>query len=121
MCFALNARIIVSLFWRTFLFSSLNLFFRLVYVSPFCYSSLPDDTRPPSPTPRSPPSPCPPQIREYRDFLEQQRLMFLNVTDTVVLNQQQREIDQERKEEAIRQKASGRIEKLRDLGAFVLP
>jgi hypothetical protein len=59
------------------------------------------------------------QIRDYRDFLEQQRLMFLNVTDTVVLNQQQREIDQERKEEAIRQKASGRIEKLRDLGAFV--
>ena len=50
------------------------------------------------------------EIREYRDFLEQQRLMFLNVTDTVVLNQQQREIDQERKEEAIRQKASGRIE-----------
>ena len=44
--------------------------------------------------------------------------MFLNVTDTVVLNQQQREIDQERKEEAIRQKASGRIEKLRDLGAL---
>ncbi len=50
------------------------------------------------------------EIREYRDFLEQQRLMFLNVTDTVVLNQQQREVDQERKEEAIRQKASGRIE-----------
>jgi predicted RNase H-like nuclease (RuvC/YqgF family) len=55
------------------------------------------------------------ELSEYRNFLEQQRQMFVAVTDTVIQNCHTRELEKERKEEAIRQKASGRIEKLRSL------
>ncbi len=55
------------------------------------------------------------EITEYRAFLDEQRLVFVGVTESVMRAAASLQLEEEKKEEAIRAKAAGRIDKLKEL------